>query len=461
MHDAGSAIQSAGMVGVAILLVLLNAFFVASEFAIVKLRSTRVEELHALHGWRGRVLAAVHRRLDAYLSACQLGITLASLGLGWIGEPAFAHLLERPAEWLGLDDDPERVEGVAFAFAFTVISFLHIVVGELAPKSLAIRRPEAVSLWSAVPLWLFYWVMYPFIWVLNASANAVLRVAGLGRLEPGHAHEAPYSREELRSILHLSRPATEGEQRLTSVLQHAIDLPDLDVRDLTRPRRELVVIPERATYDDVRRIVRQNRYSRYPLEGEGRTIRGILHIKDLFLEEPGPNYVERLSRWMHPALHIRENRPASELLRQFQRGASHLALVEDLEAGRVVGFLTLEDVMEAIFGEITDEHERLRKAPVRREPHWESPDCLIARGDTPLFRVEREVERLIEGSNEIGTLLGLLMRHLDRIPVTGDAVTHDGLRLEVLEAHGPRADRIRVASADPDRPLKGPTPAVG
>ncbi|MBE1188311.1 DUF21 domain-containing protein, partial [Escherichia coli] len=160
----------------------LNGFFVAAEFAMVKLRATRVETIAKQHGWRGAILRKVHNQLDAYLSACQLGITLASLGLGWVGEPAFAELLEPLLAMIGVHSD-ELIRGISFFTAFFIISYLHIVVGELAPKSWAIRKPELLSLWTAVPLYLFYWLMYPAIWLLNASANAILKIAGQG--EPG------------------------------------------------------------------------------------------------------------------------------------------------------------------------------------------------------------------------------------------------------------------------------------
>ena len=164
----------------ALFLVALNGFFVAAEFGLVKLRATRVKTLARKHGLRGRILGIVHGRLDAYLSACQLGITLASLGLGWVGEPAFAQLLGPLLDLIGVESE-RVVHLISLVFAFSLISFLHIVVGELAPKSMAIRQPEKVGLWVALPLYAFYWAMYPAIWVLNNSANAVLRLAGLGR----------------------------------------------------------------------------------------------------------------------------------------------------------------------------------------------------------------------------------------------------------------------------------------
>ena len=186
---------------VAFILVALNGFFVAAEFSLVKLRQTRVRAIVKSHGFGGRILATVHSNLDAYLSACQLGITLASLGLGWIGEPAFASLLSPLFSAIGIIP-PNISSAISFGFAFLVISFLHIVIGELVPKSMAIRNPERIGLCCALPLYGFYWGMYPVIWLLNTSANSVLHLAGLNS---GHAQDVHYSTEELKIILR-SRP---------------------------------------------------------------------------------------------------------------------------------------------------------------------------------------------------------------------------------------------------------------
>jgi CBS domain containing-hemolysin-like protein len=444
---APSLTENAGLVLLAFALVLLNGFFVAAEFAIVKIRSTRVESLAKLHGWSGRALSAIHRRLDAYLSACQLGITLASLGLGWIGEPAFARLLEAPAAWLGLDHGLHAVS-VSFIFAFTTIAFLHIVVGELAPKSMAIRMPERVSLWSAIPLWTFFWMMYPFIWVLNASANRFLRWAGLGMSTD--VHESPYTREELRSILHLSRPASDGRV-VSSMVSHALDLPDLHVRDLMRPAAELVAIEPGSTYEEVRELVRAHRLSRYPIFDADNNVRGIVHVKDIMFVPDGPDYFDRLVGSMQEPHAVSEEASISQLLKRFQEGATHFAIVSYAD-GRVAGFLTMEDVLEAIFGEIRDEHERAHEGQRRREPQWQG-ETLLAGGDTPLFRVERELNRAIEDSDHIGTIAGLLMTKLDRMPRVGDVVRHDLLQFEVLDVVGTRLKRVRIRGSDPHLPL--------
>lgn len=204
---------------VALLLVALNGFFVAAEFGLVKLRQTRIRSIVKTHGWRGRILGKVHAKLDAYLSACQLGITLASLGLGWVGEPAFARLLEPVFSRMGVIS-PELIHGISFTLAFSAISFLHIVVGELAPKSLAIRNPEKIGLWSAVPLFGFYWLMYPAIWLLNSSANLVLRLFRLGN---AHGHEGHYSADELKLILRSNRPDARFTRDEWNILAKTLD----------------------------------------------------------------------------------------------------------------------------------------------------------------------------------------------------------------------------------------------
>lgn len=430
----------------ALFLVLLNGFFVAAEFAIVKLRHTRVDELRRLHGFRGRVLAKVHHQLDAYLSACQLGITLASLGLGWVGEPAFARLLEGPLTNLGFSS--ESVHLIAFVTAFATISYLHIVLGELAPKSAALRRPEAMSLWTAVPLFAFYWVMFPFIWFLNLSANAVLRRFGL-HAAPGHGHEAPYTLDELRMILHLSRGAAETEPRpddeMNRMLAHTLELPDLHASDVMRNRRELASISNRDEAAAVRRTLQYHRFSRYPyLDPEQDDYVGVLHHKDIVFEHPGEEYQSRLRRHLRPIERFREDSPISDLLRQFRLGAPHLALVVDAD-DRAVGFVTMEDVLEAIFGEILDEHEQTRVHQIRREPRWLDDERLLVRGDTPLFMVERELRIDLPDAETVSTVTGLLMSQLGHVPQVGDTVEVAGYRASVLRATGAAIESVQFA----------------
>lgn len=434
---------------VAFLLVLLNGFFVAAEFAIVKLRRTRVEDLAKAHGWRGRMLRRVHDQLDAYLSACQLGITLASLGLGWVGEPAFAHLLEGPLTALGMGS-PTVIHSIAFVFAFAVISYLHIVLGELAPKSLAIRQPERLSLITAAPLFLFYWTMFPAIWVLNHSSNSVLRLFGLGGDGAAHGGGDYYSSEELSLILHHSRMVTpEGpEIEIKTIVAHTLELADLEAGDLMRPRRELVTIATDDSAAEIRRIIQNHRFSRYPLvdaEGEGERILGVLHIKDILLEPSGEDMQKRLRNNLREALEVDETESALELMRRFRGGAPHLALVNDAD-GSLVGFVTMEDVLEAIFGEITDEHESRRGNRTDRRFVWLPDGSFIVPGDTPVYRIERELGREIEEAEEeeVSTVGGLIMSKLDRVPAEGDTAEFEDFTALVRRTKGLRVELVKI-----------------
>lgn len=443
-----SLLDNVLLVALALALVLLNGFFVAAEFSLVKLRSTRAQELIGLHGWRGRILGRVHGQLDTYLSACQLGITLSSLGLGWVGEPAFASLLEPLFAVAGIESE-RTIHTISFIVAFSVISFLHIVIGELAPKSMAIRRPEAVSLWTAAPLYAFYWAMYPFIELLNRSANVALKAAGLEGTGAGHGSADNYTHDELKMILHLSRPASDQpESNLNAMLSHTLELQDLVASDLMRPRREMISLDADATHAEVRRIVQKYGYSRYPLIGDDEAVLGIVHVKDLLLEPPGDDFSLRLRRLARDVHRFQEDTPALELLRRFRQGAPHFALVEDIE-GTLDGFVTLEDVLEAMLGEIADEYEPRRAGQVdRRIVHLADGSLLLA-GNTPIYRLERVLGAEIDGSDEVDTVAGLIMQRLDRIAIRGDVIALGDHELAVQRVAGPRIERVRVTRRMP------------
>ncbi|MDR7024008.1 MAG: hemolysin family protein [Pseudomonadales bacterium] len=430
-----------GLVLFALFLVLLNGFFVAAEFAIVKLRATKVDALAEKNGWRGHILRTVHNQLDAYLSACQLGITLASLGLGWVGEPAFAHLLEPLLAGIGIES-PKLIHGIAFFTAFFIISYLHIVVGELAPKSWAIRKPELLSLWTAAPLYMFYWAMYPAIFLLNASANAILRVAGQG--EPGPHHEHHYSRDELKLILHSSRASDPSDQDMR-VLASAVEMGELEVVDWANSREDLVSLPLTAALDEVFSVFRRHKYSRYPIYDDisGEYV-GVLHIKDLLLHlsllEMLPSAL-KLADLMHPVERVGRHMPLSSLLEQFRMGGSHFALVEEAD-GKVIGYLTMEDVLEALVGDIQDEHRKAERGILAYQP-----GKLLVRGDTPLAKVERLLGVDLDHV-EAETLAGLIYDTLKRMPEEEEVLEVDGLRIIVKKMKGPKIVLAKVLKLD-------------
>jgi CBS domain containing-hemolysin-like protein len=415
-------------------LVLLNGFFVAAEFAIVKLRRTQAEELARTHGLRGRVLRTVRTNLDAYLSACQLGITLASLGLGWIGEPAFARLLEPVLGYFGVTD-PEIVHSIAFAVAFALISFLHIVLGELAPKSIAIRRAEPVSLNAAVPLYLFHWLMYPFIHVLNGAANVIVRRLGVELASEG---DAVHSVDELRSVLRASHRHGELGVVETQILEHGLDFGDLVVGDLMRPLSELVWIAAGSTIDEVLAEVRATRYTRYPVRDavSGR-FTGLLHIKDLVSADERLRDIRDLHPYLRRLPYFDEKTGLLTVLKGFRTGDPHFGIVTD-ERGTEIGFVTFEHVIEALFGPVEDEF-------AKTSPSWQraGDGSVSGAGSLSLLSLEDAigVAAPVVDVNSVG---GLVLERLGRLPSQGERVRFSEFEVEILEMSGPRIERVRV-----------------
>jgi CBS domain containing-hemolysin-like protein len=439
--STSALVADLGLVLFALFLVLLNGFFVAAEFAMVKLRATKVEAIAEQHGWRGHILRTVHNQLDAYLSACQLGITLASLGLGWVGEPAFAELLTPLLGAIGIESE-KLIHGIAFFFAFFIISYLHIVVGELAPKSWAIRKPELLSLWTAAPLYAFYWLMYPAIYLLNARAHAILRIAGQG--EPGPHHEHHYSRDELKLILHSSRARDPSDQDMR-VLASAVEMGELEVVDWANSREDLVYIDANAKLDELFSLFRRHKFSRYPVyeEATGGFV-GVLHIKDLLLQlsllEMLPSKFN-VAELMRPIERVSKHMPLSSLLEQFRQGGAHFALVEEAD-GKVVGFLTMEDVLEVLVGDIQDEHHKAERGILAYQP-----GKLLVRGDTPLFKIERLLGIDLDHI-EAETLAGLVYESLNRVPEEDEVLETEGLHIIVKKMKGPKIVLAKVLKLD-------------
>ncbi|MCQ2030824.1 hemolysin family protein [Stutzerimonas zhaodongensis] len=440
-YAASSYFADFGLILFALFLVLLNGFFVAAEFAMVKLRSTKVEAIAKEHGWRGHILRKVHTQLDAYLSACQLGITLASLGLGWVGEPAFAHLLEPVLAAAGVQSQAV-VHGIAFFTAFFIISYLHIVVGELAPKSWAIRKPELLSLWTAVPLYLFYWAMYPAIYLLNASANAILRVAGQG--EPGSHHEHHYSRDELKLILHSNRALDPANQDI-KVLASAVEMSELEVADWTNSREDLLQLEHDASLAEILELIRRHKYSRYPVYNSTRgEYIGLLHIKDLLLALASDGQLAQhfdLVALLRPLERVSRHLPLNALLDQFRQGGAHFVLVEEGDH-KVVGFLTMEDVLEVLVGDIQDEHRKTERGILAYQP-----GKLLVRGDTPLYKVERLLNINLDHI-DADTLAGLVYETLKRVPEENEVLLVDDLQIVIKKMRGPKIVLAKVLKQD-------------
>jgi CBS domain containing-hemolysin-like protein len=431
------------LVVLALLLVALNGFFVAAEFGIVTLRKTRVRAIAKTTGLRGRILYKVHSQLDAYLSACQLGITLASLGLGWVGEPAFARLLEPAFAFLGVTS-PQVIHGVSFVIAFGVISFLHIVVGELAPKSLAIRIPEVVGLWSAIPLYGFYWAMYPAIWVLNASANMVLRVAGLSG---AGGHETHYSNEELKMILRTNTSTTGEKEKFTHderhILAQSLEFGEHSVSDLMRPINEVSALYASRSLEQNLDTMRRNRFSRYPwFDKDGEEVLGVIHLKDLFFAEQAGKDVTDLTEYLRPVETFSARTPAIELFRRFRTGAPHFALIGE-KGKRPVGFITLDNLLGAIVGEIRDEFRLNENDWIRQ-----ADGTFIGKASLPIVSLERvlgiDIDNEAMGLDEVESVGGLLMAKLGDIPKQGQRIEFPRFDVVVKKTVGPRILLVKV-----------------
>jgi len=418
----------------AIFLVLLNGFFVAAEFGLVKLRATRVRSLAKVGGFRGRFLIAVHQNLDAYLSACQLGITLASLGLGWVGKPAFEKLLDPLLLAVGIDSI-EWMDRISLLFAFFVISFLHIVVGELAPKSMAIRTPERVSLWTSPALYLFYWIMFPAIWVLNKSSNTLLSWLGL---DASHGSDAHYSPEELKMILrgsHASKKLTPDEW---SIMAQMLDFGDLEISDLMRPINEVVAMYKDASLEENMATAARNRFSRYPyIDSDGETVLGMLHLKDLFLAEQSGKSLDDLSKHLRHVEYVPPNTPALELFRRFRKGAPHFAMVGYRDS-KPVGFLTLDNLLSALVGQIRDEFRQ-------NDNDWTLLDdgTLIGKGSLPLFTLGIALGIDLD-NEEVESIGGLTMQVLGDLPEEGQKIEFPQFDVVVKKMNGPRIILVRV-----------------
>ena len=414
--------------------VLLNAFFVAAEFAIVKVRttqlSTRIKE--------GDVRAAVAKRitthLDAYLSACQLGITISSLGLGWIGEPAVANLIEPLFVAVGVSE-PLLLHGAAFAIAFSFITVLHIVFGELAPKSISIRHPEQTALRLARPLDLFFRIFSPAIRALNSVSNRTLKVLGF---EPATSTEQTHSFAELREILAEGMEAPAGRKR---VLMNLFDLADLKVGDVMTPITRVVALDARKSLEENIRIADDAGYSRYPLvDGSLDSVLGMVHYKDIF------SRVIRKDRPEQTLLDIKRDLPivpdsqaAETLLTDFIQKGRHMALVVD-EHGRTVGLATMEDVFEEVFGSIRDEFDE--PEPVEHAYKVLADGHYLVDGTMNLHDLSDLLGVNLRKPG-ISTVSGWIIDYLGRMPLAGENFHAKALEITLREV-----GRRRVKSAE-------------
>src|SRR5215204_3039824 len=425
------------MVVLALFLVALNGLFVAAEFAFVKIRATQVERLVQEGKATARLVKEATRRLDAYLSVFHLAITNFSLGLGWIGEPAFAHILEPLLATLGILEGSVHV--IAFAAAFGTITFLHVVFGELAPKSVAIARSEGTSLFVAPFMRLFYYIFLPGIYLFNGTANAVVRLFGV---PPPSETEETHSEEELRIIIEQSARRGVLDPDEKDMLEAVFELEERRAREVMVPRPDVVAVPAGMPLKELFSVTAHGGHSRYPVHEDDSLDRivGAVHVRDVMraVDEEGLEAPIMACDLAREVLVVPENRPIAEVLKDLQKQEIQVAIVID-EWGSFEGLITLEDIIEELVGEIRDEFDEEEEPAIR-----ELPDGSYSiDGRIPIHTVNEVLSSEFE-SEDFDTIGGLVLGKLGRAPKVGDEVRLNNYLLRVEQVDGQRIEKLVV-----------------
>ncbi|RUS43583.1 hemolysin family protein [Cohnella sp. AR92] len=416
---------------IVLVLVLLNGFFVAAEFALVKVRQSRLTQLANEGNGRAKYALKVNNKLDVYLSATQLGITLASLGLGWTGEPAIAELIVEPLMYQMNITDETVIHTVASIVAFVVITFMHIVLGELAPKSLAIQKAEGVSLWLSWPLLTFYRIFLPAIWLLNGAANLLLRMVGV---QPAGEHEA-HTEEEIRILMNESAKSGIIDKEEMTLFDNVFEFADRVAREVMLPRTDMDCMFTNQSMRENMKVAYATKHTRYPLAVDDKDqIIGFIHITDLLTADPDEDH--DLRDFMRPILSVPESMEISKVLKLMQKRKSQLAIVID-EYGGTAGMLTAETILEEIVGEIHDEFDN-------------EPPSIVIKGDVTSV----EGRMLIEDVNdmfgldiddeEVDSIGGWLFRNLEGNIAKGQKWIHDGYVFEIAHTERLRVLRVHI-----------------
>lgn len=421
-------------------LVLANGFFVASEFALVAIRRSRVEEMVARGVMGAKAVQRATQNLDHFIAATQLGITLASLALGWLGEPTIGHLLE---ESLG-----HRPGGrtLSVIIAFTIITALHIVIGELAPKSIALQYPERTSLLIAQPLGIFDFIFRPFIVALNGIGRFTVRMLGL-RAPAGH--ELVHSADELRMLVEASGRAGVLEDSEREIINRAFDFADFTARELMMPRTEVVALPAAMPGRELLHTVVEQGFSRYPVyDGSLDDVLGIIHVKDLMaaMDRDGLDAIAArdLTR---PAMVVPDTLPVDDLLDRLRSTNTRMAIVVD-EFGGVAGIVTMENVLERLVGQLRDEFEPQTQANL-----VQYPDGSVSISGLTLISDANELLGLSLDDTEYDTVGGYVFGQIGHLPEVGDSILVDGRHLRVEAMDDRRIDRILVTTDDAGEPI--------
>lgn len=433
--------ESILMLMVAFLLVLLNAFFVLSEFALVKVRKTRLEELVKIGNSNAKLALKMSQRLDTYLSATQLGITLSSLALGWVGEPAIAKLLAALFESMDLRENLIFIHSMSVVIAFLSITFLHVVLGEIVPKSLAIAKSEKAALFAARPLHVFWVVFYPVVRLFDVIAHFFLKKVGINPKE----HDGTHSEEELKIIVGESLregiiDSVEGE-----IIKNAVDFSDTSAKEIMTPRKDMVCLDEENSYEENIDIVLKSRFTRYPYcKGSKDNIIGMVHIRDLLSRSIFTPEMHDFKQIVRKMIIVPESASISQILIKMKKEQIHTALVID-EYGGTAGLLTMEDIIEEIMGEISDEYDLKQEGVNKLEE-----GVFELEGMLDLESVEEVLHIEFDKECEQVTLGGYVFSLLERMPMEGDIIVSHGYAFEVLSVDGARIKRLKASKENKD-----------
>lgn len=414
------------------LLVLLNSIFVAAEFAMVKVRSTRIETLLQEGNTRARFAKKMVNHLDAYLSACQLGITLASLGLGWVGEPAVAAMIKPALTNWGFP--APVIHTVSFVIAFSIITALHIVLGELAPKSLAIQKADVVTLWTAVPLNAFYKLMYPFIWILNKISNWILSLLGI---QVANEHESAHTEEEIRILMEESQKQGYINKTELTFFGNIFDFAERNAREVMIPRTDMVCLYVQDSFAKNLDKALAEKLTRYPVcDPDKDNIIGFVHIKDI-LEAVAKGESPDFRDMVREITAIPESMPISDLLKLLQKNKAQMAIVVD-EYGGTAGLVTVEDILEEIVGEIHDEFDEEQPLLETREDN-----AYLVDGRLLIDEVNEILEVKLD-SDDFDTIGGWMYSRVEMPPVVGQKIDYENYEFVIEEVDNIRINKVLI-----------------
>lgn len=420
-------------------LIALTGFFVAAEFAVVKIRGSKIDQLIEEGNKRAVFAKTVFDNLDEYLSACQLGITITALGLGWLGEPTVERLLHPVFAAINLS--PALTSILSFVIAFSIITFLHVVIGELAPKTLAIQKAEAVTLATARPLMLFYKIMFPFIWALNKSARAFTKVFGL---RVASEHEIAHSEEELRLILSESYQSGEINQSEYDYVNNIFEFDNRLAKEIMIPRTEVIALDKSQTIKDVLTILQEEKFTRYPVfDGDKDHIIGLLNIKEVFSDFVSGHVTEdtTIEQFARPVIKIIDSIPIHDLLLKMQKDRIHMSILVD-EYGGTSGLVTVEDILEEIVGEIQDEFDEDEIPSIQPidETHTIIEGKVLIEEINGLFGLDID-------DSEVDTIGGWILTENYEIQ-QGQSVHYDNFEFKIVEMEEQKIKSIEVIEHD-------------